>query len=54
MLTAESSYEPLGCAISSVVDEEDDGVECGEEACSIDERPPVVPERLRGGGVLKE
>jgi hypothetical protein len=54
MVTAEPSHDPLGCAISSVVDEEDDGVEGGEEARGVDERPPVAPEWLRSRGVSKE
>jgi hypothetical protein len=55
MVVVEPSHEPLGCAISSVVDdEEDDDVEGGEGARGVEERPPVVPEQLRGGGVSKE
>jgi hypothetical protein len=55
-VTQEPSHDPLGSAISSVVDEEgDDGEELGGEMRggeerAVGEQPPVEPRRLRGGG----
>jgi hypothetical protein len=56
MVVVEPSQEPLGCAMSAVVEdeEEEDDVDGGEEARAVDGRPPMAPERLRGGGVSKE
>lgn len=54
-VTLEPSHEPLGSAISTELEEEDDGGEehdggeRGGEARAADGRPPVAAKRLRGG-----
>ena len=51
MVVVAPSQDPLACAISSIDGGEDGGVVGGGEDRSAEMRPPVAPNRLRGGGV---
>jgi hypothetical protein len=53
-VTEEPSHDPLGCAMASVVDEANGGEKRDGEVRGAEERPPVAPEWLRGGGGPEE